>query len=167
MGRSGHWHKWDLVYRSRPCGEYALQCWGNGSSNVELRLWGPPCFIKYSKHQLLELERGGIWGYSLRPGWLRDGEEDWGVDEDWLDSGVDVQPCRDMKSPMNRSTSDLNPSRRVLSRAVFIGGGFSMDVSRYDKRCSACCRRRCWLVDHCFPTLCFFCFCSRVLGEQL
>lgn len=38
-----------------------------------------------------------------------------------------------MISPMNPSTSDLNPSERVLSKAVFTGGGFSTDVSGITK----------------------------------
>lgn len=34
-----------------------------------------------------------------------------------------------MKSPINRSTSDLTPSGKVLSGAVLVGGGFSTDAS--------------------------------------
>lgn len=34
-----------------------------------------------------------------------------------------------MKSPINRSTSDLTSSGNVLSGAVLVGGGFSIDAS--------------------------------------
>lgn len=43
--------------------------------------------------------------------------------------GVDVQPCQDMKSPINLSTIDLNQSGRVSSGLVLLGGGFPKDVA--------------------------------------
>lgn len=43
--------------------------------------------------------------------------------------GVDVQPCRDMKSPINHFTSDLNLSRRVPLGVVLPGGRFFEDAS--------------------------------------
>lgn len=41
---------------------------------------------------------------------------------------MDVQPCRDMKSPINHSTFDLKPFEGVSLGLALPGGGFPMDT---------------------------------------
>lgn len=72
-----------------------------------------------------------------------------------------------MKSPIYRSTSDLNPFGRVFYRVVFAGGGFPMDASSMVRGVvltigggvdlSAIALLRCTI----------FYFCSRVFGGAI
>lgn len=75
---------------------------------------------------------------------------------------MDVQPCLDMKSPINRSTSYLNPSKRVLARAVPVGRGFSMDASSMTKGVVLAVGGDVNLSAIAFLHCAFFCFYNRV-----
>lgn len=75
---------------------------------------------------------------------------------------MDVQLCWDMKPPMNCSTSNLNPSRRVLSETISIGGGLHTDASAITKGAVLSVGGSVDLSAIAFLRCAFFCFCSRV-----
>lgn len=111
-------------------GVYSTVLGGGGGSETILWPWGPPYFNRYLNISFSNLVSVGIQGYSLVLGWLWGGKEVWGDEEEWPRLEVDVQPFRDMKSPINHSTSDLNPFETMSLRPILLWGGFLKDSSR-------------------------------------